>query len=115
MEPNDMSEPQKAVSIEILDVHLDYMRKDIQTVLKNMSNMATTEDIKKLSERMDKFVTTDQFNALKEKVETSTIGSTVSRAMLMVQRVSVTTAAIVALVGMVVAIVNFFDKIKAVI
>jgi hypothetical protein len=113
MEPNDMTEPQKAVSIEILDVHLDYMRKDIQTVLKGMSHMATTDDIKKLSERMDKFVTTDQFNALKDKVETSTLGSTFSRAMKTVQSVAVTMAALAALFGVMAAFFHYYEKFKA--
>lgn len=115
MEQNDMSEPQKATSIEILDVHLDYMRKDIQTVLRGMSNMATTDDIKKLSDRMDKFVTTDRFDALEEKVKTGTIGSTFSRAMKTIQSVAITAAAAVALFGMVAAIINFSDKLSMII
>lgn len=115
MDPNEMIDPQKTVSIEILDVHLDYMRKDIQTVLKGMSNMATTDDIQKLSERMDKFVTTDRFDALEKKVDTGTLGSTFSRAMKTIQSISVTAAAVVALLGMIAALVHFYDKLKGVI
>lgn len=115
MEPNDRAEPKTAVSIEVLDVHLDYMRKDIQEMLRGMANMATTDDIKNLSARMDKFVTTDRFEALEKKVETSTIGSTFSRGMKTIQSLSITATALVALIGMVVAIVHYFDRIKAVI
>lgn len=115
MEPNDRAEPKTAVSIEVLDVHLDYMRKDIQEMLRGMANMATTDDIKNLSARMDKFVTTDRFEALEKKVDTSTIGSTFSKAMKVIQSFSVTAAALVALFGMLAVVVRYFDKIQAVI
>jgi hypothetical protein len=108
-----MSDPQKAVSIEILDVHLNYMRKDIEAVLKGMEHMATTDDIKKLSERMDKFVTADEFNALKVKVEASTLGSTFSRAMKTVQSVAVTIAALAAIFGVMAAFFKYYEIVKA--
>ncbi len=110
-----MSEAQKPMSIEVLDTHLEYMRKDIQTVLREMSNMATTDDIKKLSDRMDKFVTTDRFDALEKKVDASSLGSSFDRGLSMITRISAAIAALMAMVGIGVAVVRFFDSIKAVI
>ncbi len=110
-----MSEAQKPMSIEVLDTHLEYMRKDIQKVLHEMSNMATTDDIKKLSERMDKFVTTDRFDALEKKVDASSLGSSFDRGLSLITRISAAIAALMAMAGIGVALVRFFDSIKAVI
>lgn len=114
MDPNDTIE-KRQMSNEVLAVHVDYLREDVQKVLKGLTGMATKEDVEKIAMRMDKFVTTDRFEALEKKVDTGTIGSTFSRGMKMVQSISVTTAAVVALIGMIAAIVHYFDKIKAVI
>lgn len=112
MEPNEMTEPQKTVSIEILDVHLDYMRKDIQTVLKGMSNMATTDDIKKLSERMDKFATIDRVDALEKKIDASTIGNAFDRWIALITKLGAAGAVLSAFIGLVYTFVHFSDKIS---
>lgn len=108
-----MSDSPKAETIKELDLHLHYMRRDIEAVLKGMEHMATTDDIKKLSERMDKFVTADEFNALKVKVEASTLGSTFSRAMKTVQSVAVTIAALAAIFGVMAAVFKYYEILKA--
>ena len=110
MEPNDHS---KAVSIELLDLHLSYLRKDMEQVLKAMTHMATTDDIKRLSDRMDKFVTADEFHAFKAEVKSNTLGSTFSRVMDTVQRIAVTGAAIGALFAAMAVFFKYFDIIKA--
>lgn len=107
-----MSE-QKTVSIEILDVHLDYMRKDIQTVIKGMTNMATTDDIKALSARMDKFVTQDRFDALEKKVEKNSIGNAFDRWTTVITRLFTAGAAIAGFGSLIYAFVHFSDKLSA--
>jgi len=64
---------------------------------------------------MDKFVTTDRFDALEKKVEDGTLGSSFARGALLVQRIAGAAAALIALGGILAAVVHFFDKIKAVI
>ena len=100
-----------SMSNEALAIHVDYLRNDVQKVLIGMSEMATKSDMEKIVARMDKFVTQDRFEALEKKVDSGTIGSSVTRAMLTIQRVAVTAAAVTALFGMIAAIVHFFDKI----
>lgn len=116
MEKNmtDATRPQ-ATTIGELDIHLQYMQSILNDLRGGMANMATTDDIKALSERMDKFVTQDRFDALEKKVDNGTIGSSFTRAALLVQRVAGAMAALIALGGIVVAVVHYFDSIKAVI
>lgn len=102
----------RPASIEVLDVHLGYVRDDIQKILREMQNMATTDDIRRLSERMDKFVTTDRFDALERRVEDGQLSTSFSKVTRAIQSFAATVAALIALGGVLFAVVHFIDKMK---
>lgn len=91
-----MSEPDQhrkpAVSLEIVDVHLDYLRDDMRKVLAAIATMATKEDLRALEHRMQSFVTRQEFDVLATQVKAGSIPSTLERWLLMVQRIGAAAA-----------------------
>ena len=97
------------MTTDVLAVHVDYLRADVQKVL---TEMATKSDVDKIAKRMDQFVTTDRFDALEKKVDAGSIGSSLDRGLSLAIKLSSAIAAIIAMIGVIVAVVHFFDALK---
>lgn len=103
------------MSNEVLAVHVDYLRGDVQKVLIGMADMATKSDVEKIASQMKNFVTVDRFEALEKKVDAGTISSSFDRGLSLIIKVCSAGAAVTAFVGVLYAIFQFYDKIKALI
>ena len=103
-----------AISLEVVDIHLDYLRGDMARVLAAVERMATKDDIKALESRMQSFVTRSDFDALAAQVKSGSVESTFSSWMTAVRNVAATVAAVLALGGVVAAIVHWSDRVPGV-
>jgi hypothetical protein len=99
------------ISLEVVDIHLDYLRKDMRAVLAAIATMATKDDIRALENRMQSFVTRSEFDALAGQVKSGSIGSAFDRGLLLFTRLGAAVAVFVALCGLAAAAVHFFDKV----
>lgn len=105
---SDQDEP-KSVSIAVLDLHLDYLRRDVGKLVEAVAQMATREDFKRLEGRMEEFATKHELKALEEKVSRNSVPSTVERWATMIQKVG---AAAAVLGGASILIAHFLDRVK---
>jgi hypothetical protein len=99
------------ISLDVVDIHLDYLRKDMRAVLAAIATMATKEDIKALENRMQSFVTRSEFDALASQVKSGSIGSAFDRGLSLFTRVGAGIAVFVALCGLVATAVHFFERV----
>lgn len=93
---------QPAHSIEALDLHLRYMRRDMKTVLEQIRNMATQTDVQNLGRRID---------ALEQRVEKHPPETPFWRAVTNITRLGAAIAVVVAAVGAFVTAVHFWDRV----
>jgi len=100
-----------AMSIEVLDTHLDYLRRDITTVLAAIQHMATKEDIRALEARMQLFVTRQDFDALASKVAAGSVQSTLDRWLTTATKIATFFGVVGAGCGAVYAFVHFVDRV----
>ena len=99
------------ISLDVVDIHLDYLRKDMRAVLAAIATMATKDDIRALENRMQSFVTRSEFDTLASQVKSGSIGSAFDRGLSLFTRVGVALAVFVATCGLLAAAVHFFDKV----
>lgn len=97
----------RASSIEVLDLHLDYLRRDVARLVEAVGNMATREDIKRLEAQMGQFATIDQLRALEAKVSANSVPSTIERWATLLQKIG---AAIAVLGGAAVLVAKLLEK-----
>lgn len=98
-------------SIEVLDIHLDYLRKDMRTVLAAIQHMATKDDIRALESRMQSFVTRQDFDALAARVQTGSVQSTLDRWLTTAIKIAAFLGVVAAGCGTIYAFVHFIDKV----
>jgi hypothetical protein len=98
-----------ATSIEGLDIHLDYLRRDVSKLLSAVENMATRDDIKRLEGQMGQFATRDELRALEAKMQTESVPSTLERWATWIQKIG-SAAAIVG--GAAVLLSHLLERIK---
>lgn len=99
------------ISLDVVDIHLDYLRKDMRAVLAAIATMATKDDIRALENRMQSFVTRSEFDTLANQVKTGSIGSAFDRGLSLFTRIGAAIAVLVAVGGMVAAVVHFLDRV----
>ena len=99
------------ISLDVVDIHLDYLRKDMRAVLAAIATMATKDDIKALEHRMQSFVTRSEFDALANQVKSGSIGSAFDRGLSLFTRVGAAIAVFVATCGLIATAVHFFDRV----
>lgn len=63
------SDQAPANSIAVLDLHLDYLRRDVARLVEAVGNMATRDDIKRLEGQMAQYVTRDELTKLEKRLE----------------------------------------------
>jgi len=105
---SDNEEP-KSVSIAVLDLHLDYLRRDVGKLVEAVAQMATREDFKRLEGRMAEFATKQELSALEEKVSRNSVPSTVERWASMIQKIG---AAAAVIGGGAVLVAHFLERVK---
>ena len=105
------TEHRPADSIAVLDLHLDYLRKDMAKVLLAVANMATKDDLRALENRMQSYATKDDLRALEIKVQLGAVGSTLDRWLTTATKWFTFLAAMGALAGVVYAAVHFIDRV----
>lgn len=108
-------EHQGAVSAEVLALHLQYMRRDLDTLVKASANMATKQDIEELEKRMSDFATRSELEALEKRLQKETLGNTFDRWLSLVTRTGTAATVIAAAVAAIIAAVRFWDSLKAVV
>ncbi len=106
---------QGAVSAEVLALHLQYMRRDLDTLVKASSSMATKQDIEELEERMSGFATKRELEALETRLQKESLGSTFDRWLSLITRVGTAATVIAAATAAIIAAVRFWDSLKAVV
>jgi hypothetical protein len=99
------------ISLDVVDIHLDYLRKDMRAVLAAIATMATKDDIRALENRMQSFVTRSEFETLASQVKSSSIGSAFDRGLSLATRVGAAAAVFIAAGGGLAAIVHWFDRV----
>jgi hypothetical protein len=100
-----------ADSIAVLDLHLDYLRKDMAKVLLAVANMATKDDLRALEQRMQSYATKDDLRALEIKVQLGAVGTTLDRWLTSATRWLAFLAMIGAVSGVIYAAVHFIDRV----
>jgi negative regulator of sigma E activity len=108
---SDTTEHKPAASIAVLDLHLDYLRRDVAKLVEAVGNMATKADIEHLSRRMDTYATKDEVRALEAKVQSGSVPSTVDRWLTAVTKVGAAAAVLCAAAASVAALVHFLDRV----
>lgn len=81
-----MSDISRATSLEAVDTHIDYirrdtgeMRRDIAKLLEAVSHMATRDDIKRIEDRLTGYATREDLRALEAKLSAQSVPSTIER------------------------------------
>jgi len=100
-----------ADSIAVLDLHLDYLRKDMAKVLLAVANMATKDDLRALEQRMQSYATKDDLRALEIKVQLGAVGTTLDRWLTSATRWLAFLAMVGAVGGVMYAVVHFVDRV----
>lgn len=113
---SDTTDQKPAVSIAVIDLHLDYLRRDVARLVEAVGQMATKSDIDQLSKRMDQYATrdelrpiTDAIERLKTDVQSGSVRSTFDRWASVAQKLAAICA--FALAGAL-AIAHLVDKLK---
>lgn len=99
------------ISLDVVDIHLDYLRKDMRAVLAAIATMATKDDIRALENRMQSFVTRSEFDTLAQTVKSGSIGSAFDRGLSLFTRIGAAVAVFVSICGLLAAAVHFLDKV----
>lgn len=106
----------QATSLEVLDVHLRYMRAEVEKLVAAMPQMATKADIAALSAKFESYATHDDMRALRtdvehlrQQVEGSSVPGTVKKWAEWAQRLSAIAAFLAVAVG---AILHVAEKLK---
>lgn len=107
----ELEDRKHPVSLEVVDIHLDYLRSDMRKVLAAIATMATKDDIRALEHRMQSFVTRSEFDALASKVQSGSVQSTFDRLLSFVTRMGAAAAVLVAVAGGIATLVHFLDKV----
>lgn len=76
---SDTKESAPATSIAVLDLHLDYLRRDVARLVEAVGHMATRDDIKRLEGQMAQFVTRDELRTLEDRIKGDSMPSTLKR------------------------------------
>ena len=100
-----------ATSIEVLDLHLDYLRRDVARLVEAVGNMATKADIDALSRRMDQYATRDELRALEIQVQRGSVPSTVDRWLTLITKIGAAACVIAGCAASVAAFVHFLDRV----
>ena len=74
-----MSDANRASSIEVLDLHLDYLRRDVARLVEAVGNMATRDDIKRIEDRLAGYATREDLRALEARMSAHSVPSTIER------------------------------------
>ena len=76
----------RATSIEVLDAHFDYfrrdmdiVRKDVEKLLEAVATMATREDIRRIEDKLTGYATREDLRALEAKLSAQSVPSTIER------------------------------------
>jgi len=89
---SDTKEAAPAQSIAVLDLHLDYLRRDVAKLVDAVGNMATKDDMRRLEGQMAQFATRDELRALEAKVTAGSVPSTIERWASWVQKIGAAAA-----------------------
>jgi len=112
-----MSEPddKPATTVAELDLHFRYQRRDMAALMERLDaitrNMATKADIETLTTQMREFVRRGEFEDLKRLVTEGNATSTFWRLVEAVTKVGGAIAVMVAIAGMLAALVHFADRV----
>ena len=99
----------RATSIEVLDLHLDYLRRDVARLVEAVGNMATRDDIRRLEGQMAQYATRDELAAVRAEIQRASVPSTIERWAGMVQKIG---AALAVIGGGAVLIAHFLERVK---
>ena len=99
----------RASSIEVLDLHLDYLRRDVARLVEAVGNMATRDDIKRIEDRLAGYATREDLRTLEAKLSAQSVPSTIERWAGWITKLG-SAAAIVG--GGAVLVANLVDKLK---
>lgn len=102
---SDELDERPANSMEALDLHLRYMRRDVRKVLDAIEGMATKAEVNNLSARIDHLET--RIDRPKE--------SPFWRLVANITRLGAAIAVVVAAVGAFVTVVHFWDRVDGVV
>jgi hypothetical protein len=110
----DMDE-KPATSLAEVDVHIRYLRRDLQTLL---ANMATKADIEQLARRMEGYATKDELARttaevarIASEVKTGSVGSTFDRWLSVVTRIGTAGAVVAGFFAAMAALIHFMDRV----
>lgn len=98
---SDELDERPAESIEALDLHLRYMRRDMKKVLDAITGMATKVEVDRLSERIDHLET--RIDRPRETPFWRMVGN--------VTRLGAAVAVVIAAIGMFATAVHFWDRV----
>jgi glucokinase len=108
---SDTEQRKQAISLEVVDIHLDYLRGDMQKVLAAIDKMATREDLRALETRMQAFVTRQEFDALAGQVKAESVRSTFDSWLSIITRIGSAVAVLVAAGGGIYVLVHWLDRV----
>jgi hypothetical protein len=104
-----------ANSLAEVDLHIRYLRRDLQTLL---ANMATKTDIENLARRMEGYATKDELARtaaevarLSGEVRSGSVASTFDRWVSVITRLGTAGAVVAGFCAAVAAFVHFVDKV----
>ena len=100
------------ISLDVVDIHLDYLRADMAKVLAAIATMATKDDIRSLENRMQSFVTRQEFDTLAGQVKSGSVKTAFDNWLSIITRLGTACAVIVAAAGGVAVLVRWFDKVQ---
>jgi hypothetical protein len=101
----------RAQNVGELDVHIEYVQRDIEAISRALSNMATKDDIHALEQRMAAFATKDEVAALEKSLRAGTVGSAFERVTGFITKAGAAFAVIAAGAAAVAALVHFLDRV----
>ena len=105
------TERKAATSIEVVDLHLDYLRRDVAKLVEAMGNMATRDDIARIEGQLSRFATKDDLRQAEERWQGGSVQSTFDRWLSAITRLGSAFAVIAAGAAAAVALVHFLDRV----
>lgn len=104
-------EPRSASTIGELDVHLQYMRRELEKLVGAVAQMATKQDIRELEQRMSSFATKDELASLERRLGQDSLPNTFDRWLTAITKIGTAGGVIAGAAAAVAAFVHFLDKV----